>query len=66
MEALALALALAAAPAWAAAPAAQLPDPFPAISAASYLVMVDGRERWGRAPDVARTRHLFATWVERT
>jgi len=54
VEALALALALAAAPAVAAATADQIPDPFPAVSAASYLVAVDGRERWGRAPDVAR------------
>ncbi len=47
---LALALALAAAD----PPGAQLPDPFPSVSAASYLVAVDGRERWGRAPAAAR------------
>jgi D-alanyl-D-alanine carboxypeptidase (penicillin-binding protein 5/6) len=47
---LVLALALAAA----ASPDAPLPDPFPAVSAASYLVAVDGRERWGRAPAAPR------------
>ena len=48
METLILALALAV------APAAQPPDPYPAVSASAYLVTVDGRERWGRAPDAPR------------
>jgi len=38
----------------AAGPVTGLPDPYPAVSAASYLVEVDGRERWGRAPDAQR------------
>ncbi len=35
-------------------PAGALTDPYPAVSAASYLVAIDGRERWGRAPGTPR------------
>ena len=49
-----LVLALALARAAAASPDAALPDPFPAVSASSYLVAVDGRERWGRSPEAPR------------
>ncbi len=49
MAALLLALALVAA-----TPAAALQDPYPAVAASAYLVTVDGRERWGRAPDSPR------------
>lgn len=34
--------------------AGAIPDPYPAVSAASYLVEVDGRPLWGRAPDEPR------------
>lgn len=34
--------------------AGRLADPYPAVTAASYLVEVDGRPLWGRAPDQPR------------
>jgi D-alanyl-D-alanine carboxypeptidase (penicillin-binding protein 5/6) len=46
----AAALALTAGP----ARAGGLEDPWPAVTAASYLVEVDGRPLWGRAPDQPR------------